>query len=125
MFREANNAYEGIADALFKKHFVIKNNDQISRHLELSTDADDDNEELRLHSLKEKVGAKCDSIGHSTWRSHTTFTHPLKGLPHKLQNDYPSLKPSITQAYCKFVNILRHHPELIKGHYETGEDQFR
>ena len=41
------------------------------------------------------------------------FTHPLKGLVEKLRNDYPTLRPNISQAYCKLAEILTAYPTLV------------
>ena len=60
------------------------------------------------------------------WRSFTSFTQPLRQLPHRLAAKCAENGKSIdicTQAYCKFLQIAIAHPKLISlGESENDGD---
>ncbi|CAD5228296.1 unnamed protein product [Bursaphelenchus okinawaensis] len=124
--RDLAAQYDILCDNLFKKYYVLKNRDYVLRHVDLNHyGSDEDSEEAKLRAVQEKISLKISHITQALWHGHTTFTHPMKLLPSKIFDEYPKLKGTITQAYCKFIEILQANPELTKSHVEMGEQQFR
>lgn len=129
--RDFAGIYEQATECLFDKSFVLKEKNGVRRFdLDEVSEEEADGGQLRdekgrLQQAKEKVKAKCAKVGESAWHSHTAFTHPMKGLPAKLYADFPSLRPSITQGYCKFLELLLAHPELTAAHQQGAEKEFR
>ncbi|KAI6173406.1 Cap-specific mRNA (nucleoside-2'-O-)-methyltransferase 2 [Aphelenchoides besseyi] len=113
--------YEQIAEQSLEKVFYLKPSRLKSHDDEDDLEKQMLDEKLKLERCKEEVGEKCKRIGVKKWRGHTMFTHPLKGMADKLKNEFSTLRPTISQAYCKFAEILTCHPELSKkpdGPYE-------
>ncbi|KAL3093705.1 hypothetical protein niasHS_006267 [Heterodera schachtii] len=83
-----------------------------------------------LNSVKCRVNSVCARHGTDRWHSFTSFTHPLKGLPawvssriidsfaaKQQKNGCEGLSSSAlllyTQAFCKFVQLINAHSELL------------
>jgi hypothetical protein len=81
---------------------------------------------------------KCKECGLANWQRfnlkisfinlvyrHTMLTHPLKGLNKELMSDHKTLRPTISQAYIKFAEILSTYPPLTIPYERFTQYSFR
>ncbi|KAI1716391.1 ftsJ-like methyltransferase domain-containing protein [Ditylenchus destructor] len=102
--------YESLCASIFTKSFVLKSsaydpcrpsitsyNEMLSALASIET---------KLNASKLKVNEIVKKHGTNVWRRHTSFMHPLKNLPKRLLALDILPGDIITQAYCKFAEII-------------------
>lgn len=53
------------------------------------------------------------------------LTHPVKGLNRELLSDFSTLRPTISQAYIKFGEILEKYPQLTESYESLSSHSLR